>query len=86
MKSPPDDRSALATSYAWAIRVMTVSIEMVAPAVVGLWIDRRLKTLVLFTIIGLILGMSLGMWHLLKIARSADETPRRDNDETTGES
>ncbi len=50
---------------------MTVSIEMVAPGVGGVWLDRWLGTEVLFTVIGLAFGMGFGMWHLLRMTKSS---------------
>jgi F0F1-type ATP synthase assembly protein I len=48
---------------------MSVSLEMVVPGLIGYWVDQRLGTVAVFTIIGFIGGMCLGMWHLLKIAK-----------------
>lgn len=68
MVSPaPDSRSIVAKAYGWAARIMTVALEMVVPGVLGVWIDRRLGTVALFTVIGFGLGLTLGMWHLLRM-------------------
>jgi F0F1-type ATP synthase assembly protein I len=48
---------------------MSVSLEMVVPGLIGYWVDQRLGTVAVFTIIGFIGGMCLGMWHLLKIVK-----------------
>ena len=39
---------------------------MIIPAIVGYFVDQRLKTLILFTAIGLIVGMSAAIWQLVK--------------------
>ena len=46
---------------------MTVSAEMVLPGVAGYWLDQRLDTKVLFTILGFGLGMVLGIWNLIRM-------------------
>jgi F0F1-type ATP synthase assembly protein I len=46
-----------------------IAFGMVVPAVIGIWLDRLLGTVVLFAILGTILGMALGFWQLLKIAK-----------------
>lgn len=67
---PPDDRSPVAAAYAMAWQVTTISLEMVIPGLVGLALDRWLHTVVLFTILGFGGGMTLGIWHLIKLANS----------------
>jgi F0F1-type ATP synthase assembly protein I len=52
---------------AWAARAMTVSLEMVIPGVIGIWLDRFFGTLVLFTLVGFAGGLSLAIWHLVRI-------------------
>ena len=84
MTNPPDDRSPMALAYAWAARVMTVSIEMVVPGVVGFWLDQRLGTKVLLTVVGLALGMSVGMWHLLRMTKSMPNESSETKDSVGG--
>jgi F0F1-type ATP synthase assembly protein I len=64
-----DDRSPFAIGYAWAMRITGIGIESVLPCLGGIWIDRRLGTVVLFTFLGLLLGGFIGFMHLLKIVR-----------------
>jgi F0F1-type ATP synthase assembly protein I len=70
MSEPTDDRSRQAIAYSWASRIISISLEMVLPGLLGVWLDRKFGTRVLFTVIGFGLGLTLGMTHLLKIARS----------------
>jgi hypothetical protein len=65
-----DDRSRQAIAYAWAWRIISISLEMVLPGCLGIWIDRRLGTGFVFTLIGVGLGLALGMMQLLRIARA----------------
>ena len=66
---PADDRSLVAVAYAWASRVITICLEMVLPGLAGIWIDGKLGTLVLFTLVGFGLGLTLGIWHLVKLTK-----------------
>jgi len=60
---------------------MTISLEMSLPGVLGVWLDRHWGTGVLFTILGVVFGFSLGMLHLVKLAKSAsgEGPPRKDS-------
>jgi hypothetical protein len=64
-----DGRSPIAIAAAWASRIMTVALEMVLPAVLGAWIDGKLGTRAVATLIGVVLGMALGLWHLVRLTR-----------------
>lgn len=72
VESPPDDRSPLAIAYGWAIRVMTISAEMVLPGLVGVWLDaeEQLGTRFVFTLIGFAIGLPLALWHLLRMTKA----------------
>jgi len=61
------NRSSFAKAMEWTSRITTISIEMVLPALLGHWADRKLGTRVVFVLIGAIAGMTLGLWHLLQI-------------------
>jgi len=58
-----------------AYRSTTIALEMVVPIVAGYWLDQRLGTGVVFAALGAIIGLTLGMWSLVQIARP----PRRGN-------
>ena len=49
-----------------------VAFEMVTPALIGVCLDWFWGTVALFTIIGMVLGVVLGFWQLIKIAVSED--------------
>jgi len=49
---------------------MTVSLEMVIPGVVGIGLDRYFGTLMLFTLLGFAGGLSLAIWHLVRIGNA----------------
>ena len=70
VESAPDNRPPMASAMRWVSTATTVSLEMAIPAVVGVWLDRRLDTSPWLTVIGAVLGLGAGMSHLLKIAGS----------------
>jgi hypothetical protein len=77
MDQQSDDRSRQAIAYSWASRIISISLEMVVPGLVGLWLDRKLKARVqVFTIAGFGLGLALGILHLMRIAQPKQGPPR----------
>jgi len=50
--------------------VTTISLEMVLPGVIGFWIDCQLGTVMLFLVLGVILGVTAGIIHLVRLASS----------------
>jgi len=62
-----DDRSPMARAVGKASEVTTIAFMMVLPVLLGYWLDVALSTLPLFAIIGLVLGMSCGIWQLIKL-------------------
>ena len=58
--------------FQWSVRMSGIALEMVAFAVIGIWLDRLCGTVVLFTLLGTLLGMALGFWQLLQFARNSD--------------
>lgn len=71
----------MAVAAAWVSRILTISLEMVLPGLLGVWIDRLLGSVVVFTLLGFALGSVLAVWHLLKITASPAS---RTNDEPDG--
>ncbi|MGQ9575663.1 MAG: AtpZ/AtpI family protein [Thermoguttaceae bacterium] len=87
MANPPDNRHPLAVAVQWASHGTTIALEMVIPGVVGLWIDRQLGTVMVFLVLGAILGLGAGMLHLVRLAAHADrgepsERSSQDDDST----
>ena len=67
--SVSDDPSFHALLFQWSARASAIAFEMVVPAIIGIGLDRLCGTVVLFAILGVILGMTLGFWQLLKFAQ-----------------
>jgi cyanate permease len=59
-------------AYQWASRIMVVALEMVLPGLAGLWLDKKVGTVVLFTLVGFGLGSTGAILHLIQMTR-ADE-------------
>ena len=76
VNEPVDDRSRQAIAYQWASQIISVSLEMVVPGLVGYWLDQRWGTGIVLTLVGFFGGMVLGMLHLLQLTRV---TKRRDD-------
>ena len=53
----------------WATRIMTISLEMVLPGLVGYWLDTKLGTKALFMLAGFALGSLVAMKQLLSMTR-----------------
>jgi F0F1-type ATP synthase assembly protein I len=58
--------------------VTTIALEMVVPGVIGLWIDRQLGTVLVFLVLGVALGMTTGVIHLVRLATPSDRGESRD--------
>ena len=52
MVDSSDERTVMAQAMAWVSRITTISFEMVLPGLLGIWVDRKLGTKVLFTLLG----------------------------------
>jgi F0F1-type ATP synthase assembly protein I len=54
----------------WVAKITTVGLEMVLPAIAGTYLDRYLRTNY-WAVIGLVVGMVVGFWHLLQMTKAA---------------
>jgi F0F1-type ATP synthase assembly protein I len=79
VSNPADDRFKIARAYDAASRIIVVALEMVLPGLAGYWLDCRLGTVCLFLVIGMVVGCTGGVWHLIRYARqSGGETTPKD--------
>lgn len=68
----------MAAAMEWVAKITTVSLEMFLPAIGGGYLDRRWGTSYL-ALVGLALGVTVGLWHLLQMTRAAGrKRPRTD--------
>jgi F0F1-type ATP synthase assembly protein I len=77
---PPDDRSALARAMELGTLTTTIALEMVLPGAAGYWLDQRLGTTAVFTIVGAVLGFSGGLWHLIRLVGELSRKSEKDGD------
>jgi len=76
MREPsPPGRSPLSIGVGWAYRVTSVGLEFVLPALAGYWIDGRLGSGPVGMLLGAVLGFTVGMVHLIQIARRGTQGP-----------
>jgi hypothetical protein len=72
MTDLPDGRTPAARAAQWVSRIMTISLEMVLPGLVGYWIDTRLGTKFVVMLAGFACGIFVAMKHLLHLTRNAN--------------
>jgi F0F1-type ATP synthase assembly protein I len=75
---PDDDRLPLAKAYQRATRVVTVAAGMVLPGLLGYWADSRLGTGALLTIAGFALGMTYGLYDLVRLGQATSQRKSAD--------
>ena len=75
LKHAAVDMSWMRDAVHWTSRITTIALEMTVPAIVGIWADRRFDTSYL-GLLGLLIGVPLGIWHLLRMTRRKAESPR----------
>ena len=59
----------------WVAKITTVGLEMVLPTIAGRYLDRYLGTSY-WVVIGLIVGLAVGFWHLMQMTRSPPDERR----------
>lgn len=62
------DFTWMAQGVQWVSKITTVALEMVVPVVIGIWLDQKFGTRFL-GVLGILLGLPLGIWHLLKMTK-----------------
>jgi uncharacterized protein YqgC (DUF456 family) len=62
------DPHPFALAMEWVAKITTVALEMFLPAVGGGYLDRRLGTNY-WALVGVVVGVVVGMWHLLQMTR-----------------
>lgn len=67
---PSEPRTPLGVGMMWASRVTTLGLEFALPAWGGYWLDSKLGSAPWGVLLGAILGFTVGIMHLLRIART----------------
>jgi hypothetical protein len=85
VNGPPRQPHPIAAATQWVAKITTVALEMILPAVAGGYFDRRWGTNY-WVLVGLVLGGTVGFWHLLKMTRPKRSTrlPGDNKDSTSG--
>lgn len=86
-----DDRSAMAKAMSKASELTAISLMMIVPALIGIWIDRQLSTVLVFTLLGLFLGMFGAGYQLMRLVsvpkrNDTSATDKNQNDSESSES
>lgn len=76
----------MAEAAAWGSRVTTIALEMALPGLFGLWIDRQLGTVLVFLVLGVMLGMTVGMLHLVRMAKTLQKDEPSDRESSDDDS
>jgi hypothetical protein len=58
----------MALAMEWVAKITTVALEMFLPAVGGVYLDRYLGTNY-WAMVGLLVGVPFGIWHLIQMTR-----------------
>lgn len=72
-----DSRSPISIGMDWGARVTSIGLEFALPAVFGHFLDKWLGSAPWLTIGGAILGMVVGMTHILRLPAELAKTERR---------
>lgn len=76
-----DDRSAMAKAMSKASQLTAISLMMIVPALIGIFIDRQLSTAIVFTILGLFFGMFGAGYQLMRLVAVPDPTESSDSED-----
>ena len=68
-----DEPPPMAAAMQWVNRIMTICLEMVIPAGLGYWLDRKWNSEPWLLVCGAVVGFVLGMWHLLQLAKISEK-------------
>jgi F0F1-type ATP synthase assembly protein I len=75
----------IALAMEWVAKITTVGLEMALPAIGGGYLDRRFGTS-FWALVGLVLGVVVGIWHLLQMTGVAGRSAKRRREDRHGES
>jgi len=84
LHEPSDDRSPIARAVGIAYSVIGVCTQMVVPVLAGCWLDRRLGTRALYTILGTVVGVVMGTWGLIRVTQTLRKPSKISSSSTNG--
>ena len=71
----PPKLSPIGLAMGWVAKITTVALEMVIPGAIGAWADDRWGTSFL-ALLGLVVGVTVGMWHLVQMTKGQNQKKR----------
>ena len=74
LQESEDTRSSMAKALDLVSQISTISLMSVLPAVGGYFIDLWLNTKIVFMLIGLAIGMTVGGIQLMKLVKRLEES------------
>ncbi|AMV36690.1 Putative F0F1-ATPase subunit [Planctomyces sp. SH-PL62] len=77
MERDRDSRSGVSVGLEWGSRVTTIGLEFALPAVLGRGLDRWLGTAPWLTAGGAVLGLAIGMLHVLRLPAEIERAEER---------
>lgn len=77
MDETRDSRSPISIGIDWGARVTSIGLEFALPAVLGHFLDKWLDSAPWLTLVGAILGMAIGMSHILRLPAQLAKAERR---------
>ena len=77
LRRPMDDtRATWVKGYEISSQVITIALELVLPALLGFFVDRRIGIFPVITIVGLAFGLAVGTLHFVYFAKTLTGTPK----------
>ncbi len=74
-----DDRAPIAKALSRVTQITTISLMMIIPAIIGYFIDQYFGTVILFTTIGLVIGMGSAISQLIRLVAQMEKTYDSEN-------
>jgi len=71
-----DTRATWVKGYEISSQVITIALELVLPALLGFFVDRRIGIFPVITIVGLAFGLAVGTLHFVYFAKTLSHTPK----------
>lgn len=72
----------MAVALDWSSTIISISVAMVVPGLAGYWLDGKLGTRFVFLLLGMVLGVVVGIWQLVRLTqkKTAIKSSPRDSE------